>query len=143
MPTDIVFPFKRSQMMSGIRGKSKKPALAIRSALHRMDFLFRLHGKDLSSRLGLVFPRPNAILFVHGCFWHGQNFNLFRWPKFLRDFRRHKINSNIERDHRQHTEITGRLANCDPVGVRIDKPNTGPLLRGFGCQRRMAGFKPE
>lgn len=129
--------------MSCIQGKKAKPELAVRSAFHRMVFRFRLHGKDLSRRTNLVFLCRNAVLFGQGCCWHSQDCNLFRWPMTRPDFRRHKFNSNIEQDHRQHTELTGRLANFDLVGVCIDGPSTAPLLRGFGCQRRMAEFKPE
>lgn len=129
--------------MSGVQGKNPKPELAVHSAFHRMDFRFRLHGKDFSGHLGLVFLCRNAVLFVHGCFWHGQDCNLFRWPKTRRDFLVYKINNNVERDHGQHTKLTGRLANCDPVEVCTDEPSKGPFLRGFGYQRRMAEFKTE
>ncbi len=50
--------------MSGIRGKDTKPELAIRSALHRAGFRFRLHRKDLPGRPDLVFPRHDAVLFL-------------------------------------------------------------------------------
>lgn len=91
--------------MSGIRGKNTKPELTIRSALHRMGFRFRLHRKDLPGRPDLVFPRYHAVLFVHGCFWHGHDCNLFRWPSSQQDFWHKKIMGNRERDRRQHTAL--------------------------------------
>ena len=102
MPADIVSPATRSRMMSGIRGKDTKPELAIRSALHRAGFRFRLHRKDLPGSPDLVFPRYDAVLFVHGCFWHGHGCHLFRWPKSREDFWREKISKNIARDHAQY-----------------------------------------
>ena len=47
---DIVSPEKRSDMMSGIRGKNTKPEIIVRSLLHRLGYRFRLHRKDLPGR---------------------------------------------------------------------------------------------
>ncbi len=105
MPADIVSPATRSRMMSGIRGKDTKPELAIRSGLHRAGFRFRLHRKDLPGRPDLVFPRHDAVLFVHGCFWHGHDCHLFRWPKSREDFWREKIGKNIARDQEQYQAL--------------------------------------
>lgn len=91
--------------MSGIRGKDTKPELAIRSALHQAGFRFRLHRKDLPGRPDLVFPRHDAVLFVHGCFWHGHECHLFRWPKSREDFWREKIGKNIARDQAQYQSL--------------------------------------
>lgn len=95
----------RSRMMSGIRGKNTKPELAIRSALHREGFRFRLHRKDLPGRPDLVFPRHHAVLFVHGCFWHGHDCHLFRWPATRQEFWRGKIEGNIARDKKQRAAL--------------------------------------
>jgi len=80
MPADSVSAATRSRMMAGITGKNTKPELAIRSALHRRGFRFRLHRKDLPGKPDLVFTGRNAVIFVHGCFWHGHDCHLFRWP---------------------------------------------------------------
>ena len=105
MPADTVSSAVRSRMMAGIRGKNTRPELAIRSALHRRGFRFRLHCKDLPGRPDLVFPGRNAVLFVHGCFWHGHDCHLFRWPKSREDFWRGKIGRNIERDRQQRQAL--------------------------------------
>ena len=77
---DIVDPVTRSVMMSRIRGKNTKPELTLRSLLHRQGFRFRLHGRELPGRPDIVFPRHKAVVFVHGCFWHGHTCRYFRWP---------------------------------------------------------------
>jgi len=105
MPADIVSAATRSRMMSGIRGKNTKPELAIRSALHREGFRFRLHRKDLPGCPDLVFPRHHAVLFVHGCFWHGHDCHLFRWPATRQEFWRGKIEGNIARDKKQRAAL--------------------------------------
>ena len=105
MSADVVTPAVRSRMMAGIRGKDTKPELAIRSALHRRGFRFRLYRKDLPGRPDMVFARHRAVIFVHGCFWHGHKCHLFRWPGTRESFWREKIGANIERDRRQQVAL--------------------------------------
>lgn len=76
---DIVDSITRSRMMSGIKGRDTKPELLIRSLLHKKGFRFRLHVKDLQGKPDIVLPKYRAILFIHGCFWHGhENCRLFK-----------------------------------------------------------------
>ena len=105
MAADSVAPEVRSRMMAGIRGKDTQPELAVRSALHARGFRFRLHRRDLPGNPDLVFPKHRAVVFVHGCFWHGHDCHLFRWPKTRPEFWRRKIESNVERDRRRHIEL--------------------------------------
>ena len=113
--TDIVTPEKRSQMMSGIKAKNTKPEIAIRKALHKLGFRYRIHVKNLPGKPDLVFPKYNAVLFIHGCFWHGhENCRLFKWPTSRTEFWEKKITRNRELDH----NTTGKLAaECWRVGV--------------------------
>ena len=95
---DIISRKTRSQMMSGIRSKNTKPELLIRKGLHKKGFRYRIHCKELPGKPDLVFKKYNAIIFVHGCFWHGHDCHLFKWPRSREAFWRDKINGNIERD---------------------------------------------
>lgn len=95
---DIVSAEKRSLMMSKIRSKDTKPELLIRKGLHRKGNRYRLHDSKLPGRPDLVFPKWNAVLFVHGCFWHGHNCHLFRLPQTREEFWKNKIDKNIRRD---------------------------------------------
>ena len=61
---------RRSWNMSRIRGKDTTPEKVVRSALHRMGYRFRLHGKKLPGRPDIVLPKHKTVVFVHGCFWH-------------------------------------------------------------------------
>jgi DNA mismatch endonuclease (patch repair protein) len=56
--------------MSRIRGKDTMPERVVRSILHRMGYRFRLHGRKLPGRPDVVLPKHQAVVFVHGCFWH-------------------------------------------------------------------------
>lgn len=84
--------------MSGIRSTNTKPEMVLRQGLHKQGFRYRLHRKTLTGKPDLVFPRYSAVIFVNGCFWHGHNCHLFKWPKSRPDFWKNKINGNIQRD---------------------------------------------
>jgi DNA mismatch endonuclease (patch repair protein) len=87
-------------MMSGIRSKNTKPELAIRHALHKLGFRYRLHSARVPGRPDIVLPAHKAAIFVHGCFWHGHDCSFYRTPDTRRDFWLAKINGNRERDRR-------------------------------------------
>jgi DNA mismatch endonuclease (patch repair protein) len=95
---DVVDRKTRSRMMSGIRGKNTRPELLIRKGLHARGFRFRLHDKRLPGKPDLVLPKYSAVIFVHGCFWHGHDCHLFKWPKSRREFWRKKITRNKAKD---------------------------------------------
>ena len=94
---DVVDPATRSRMMSGIRGKNTRPELLIRKALHAHGFRYRLHC-DMPGKPDICLPRHRAVVFVHGCFWHGHDCHLFKWPSTRPEFWRAKIGRNREVD---------------------------------------------
>ena len=102
---DIVDEATRSRMMAGIRGRDTKPEMLIRTGLHRMGFRFRLHDGRLPGRPDLVFFARNAAIEVRGCFWHGHDCHLFRWPGTRREFWHEKISGNIARDARNRAAL--------------------------------------
>ncbi len=95
---DVVNKQKRSEMMSGIKGKDTRGELAIRKGLHKLGFRYQLHRKDLPGKPDLVFPKYNAVIFVNGCFWHAHNCHLFKWPSSRPEFWQEKISNNKIRD---------------------------------------------
>lgn len=102
---DVVDPVTRSRMMSGIRSCDTRPEILIRSLLHRRGFRFRLHVRDLPGKPDMVFPRYRAVVFVHGCFWHGHDCPLFKWPGTRPEFWRAKIGRNQSNDQRTRTTL--------------------------------------
>ncbi|MER9216173.1 very short patch repair endonuclease [Mesorhizobium sp. M0663] len=97
---DVVAPDVRSRMMAGIRGTNTKPELTLRRGLHALGFRFRLHDRKLPGRPDIVLPRYRAVIFAHGCFWHGHNCHLFRMPSTRPEFWEAKIVRNREVDAR-------------------------------------------
>ncbi len=104
--TDVVTPEQRSQMMSGIRGKNTKPEMVVRKGLHALGFRYRLHDRSLPGQPDLVFPGYRAVVFVHGCFWHGHSCHLFKWPSTRQEFWRKKITRNMEKDSENLEQLT-------------------------------------
>lgn len=84
--------------MSGIRGKNTKPELLIRKGLHARGFRYRLHSGKVTGKPDLVLPRFNAVIFVHGCFWHSHDCHLFRMPSTRPEFWQAKLERNRQRD---------------------------------------------
>lgn len=97
---DIVSRDVRSRMMAGISGKNTKPEIIVRKSLHRRGFRFSLHKKELQGKPDLVLPKYKTVIFVHGCFWHGHDCHLFKWPKSNENFWKEKINGNKVRDNK-------------------------------------------
>lgn len=84
--------------MSKIRGKDTKPEMLIRKGLHALGFRFRLHDRRLPGTPDLVFPSRRAVIFVHGCFWHGHDCPLHKSPSTNSAFWDAKISANRNRD---------------------------------------------
>lgn len=97
--------------MSGIRGKNTKPELLIRKALHARGFRYRLHC-DLPGKPDICLPKHRAVIFVHGCFWHGHDCHLFKWPKTRPEFWKAKIGRNVDVD-------AAAMTRLDAEGWRI------------------------
>src|SRR3546814_13462012 len=105
--TDIVSPAKRSQMMSGIRGKDTKPELLVRRALHAKGFRFRLHVKDLPGQPDIVLRKHQAAVQVHGHFWHWHDCRYLKPTSTRPDSRLSKIGRNRTHDlcqQKTHTD---------------------------------------
>ena len=103
---DVVTAEVRSRMMSGIRGTNTKPELLLRKGLHALGFRFRLHDRSLPGKPDIVLPRYNAVIFAHGCFWHGHDCHLFKWPSTRPEFWQAKIARNRAVDERTDAALT-------------------------------------
>jgi len=99
-------PEKRSWNMSRIRNRDTKPELALRSALHRLGYRYRLSDKNLPGRPDIVLPKYKAAVFVHGCFWHRHKGCKYAYnPKSKVEFWQNKFEENVARDERNISDI--------------------------------------
>lgn len=131
--------------MSGIRGTNTRPELVLRRGLHRRGFRFRLHSRKLPGKPDFVFLKHSAVILVNGCFWHGHDCHLFKWPQTREEFWREKISGNVKRDAanlavlRKQGWRVGRIWECALKGKTRRSPDE-VLDR---CAAWLAGNKPE
>lgn len=103
---DVVSPAKRSQMMSGIKGKNSLPEMLVRKALFAMGHRFRLHRRDLPGTPDIAMPGRKIAIFVHGCFWHAhQGCTYAKTPSTRTEFWTAKLKGNVDRDRRAAHEL--------------------------------------
>lgn len=134
---DIVDKATRSRMMSGIRGRNTKPEILVRRNLHQKGFRFRLHARELAGKPDIVLPRYHAVIFVHGCFWHGHDCPLFRMPETREDFWREKIARNHANDQKAREALltagwrVGVVWECAIRGAGRDIESVAQRLSGW------------
>lgn len=95
---DTVTKEVRSRMMSAIRAKDTKPELAIRRGLHALGFRYALHSRRFSGKPDMVLQKYRAVIFVHGCYWHGHDCGEVKPAASNRSYWSPKILKNRERD---------------------------------------------
>ncbi|MCY4150462.1 MAG: very short patch repair endonuclease [Gammaproteobacteria bacterium] len=119
---DNVSPSTRSRMMRAIPSKNTKPELSLRKGLFRAGFRFRLHRKNLAGKPDIVLTKYNAVIFVHGCFWHRhEGCSLATMPSSHKDYWMRKFDSNVERDNRNREQLISsgwRVAIVWECGLR-------------------------
>jgi DNA mismatch endonuclease (patch repair protein) len=97
--TDVFSAKKRSEIMRAVKSANTRPEIALRKALFAQGLRYRINVKALPGKPDLVFPLFNAVIFVHGCFWHGHDCPRGRRiPKSNADYWRNKIARNDKRD---------------------------------------------
>ena len=85
-----------SIISSGGYGQADK---AVRSLLYGMGYRFRLHRKDLPGKPDIVLRKYNAVIFVHGCFWHRhKGCKDSTIPSTNTEFWKKKFSDNVARD---------------------------------------------
>lgn len=95
---DIFAPEKRHEIMQNVKTKNTAPEIKLRSLLHKNGFRFRVNRKDLPGKPDIVLPKYRAVIFVHGCFWHGHDCPRGQRPQTNADFWNQKIDRNAIRD---------------------------------------------
>ena len=99
MTTDVFSPEKRSAVMRRVKGRDTGPEMIVRRALKALGVGYRLGGAGLPGRPDVVMKGRRAVIFVHGCFWHGHDCARgAREPKANAVYWRAKIGRNRERD---------------------------------------------
>ena len=80
--------------------------MTLRKALHRMGLRYVIGDKRLPGTPDLAFPRYEAAVFVHGCFWHGHDCRQGRSPSSNVNYWVPKIEANRARDKRKEQALS-------------------------------------
>ncbi len=129
--TDVFSKEKRSEVMRAVKARDTGPEICLRKALFALGFRYRLNVKNLPGKPDIVFPKHRAVIFVHGCFWHGHHCKRGRrTPKTNADYWREKIARNKARDEKNAAALKDlgwrvitvwecELKTLDPASLKI------------------------
>lgn len=98
---DTLSPERRSALMKRVRREGTKAEMTLRKELHRRGFRYVIGDARLPGTPDLVFPKYRAVVFVHGCFWHGHDCRQGRAPTSNVKYWAPKLAANRERDARK------------------------------------------
>lgn len=126
-------------MMAKVRGRNTKPEIAVRQALFREGYRFRLHRADLPGRPDIVLSRYRQAVFVHGCFWHGHDCPKGQQrPSSNVAFWNRKLDGNADRDRRNHAALEGAGWNVTVIWECQLNADAHRLLERLGRLRQEA-----
>lgn len=102
---DTVSPEVRSRIMSAVKGKDTSLELAIRRGLHALGFRYSLHSNRFPGRPDIVLTKHRAVIWVHGCYWHGHDCGGAKLPSSNEGYWHPKIARTRERDARNAAAV--------------------------------------
>lgn len=128
--------------MRGVPSANTRLEKLVRRVLHAAGFRFSLRRQDLPGKPDVVLPRHGAVIFVHGCFWHGHadcekgRVRPARNPRFWEQ----KVRYNQAKDRRVAAQL--RRQGWKVLVVWECQTKDPKRLAGFLC-RRLQGLVPE
>jgi DNA mismatch endonuclease (patch repair protein) len=135
---DRLDPLRRSRLMSRIGSVNTRPEIQVRSMLHRMGCRFRLHVRSLPGTPDVVLPARGAVVFVHGCFWHGHRCKRGKMPKSRVEYWDAKIHQNRRRDasaRRSLRRLGWKVIVVWECDLRRSADLADRLARELGCRK--------
>jgi DNA mismatch endonuclease (patch repair protein) len=125
---------ERSQTMRAVKSRDTGPEMAVRRLAHSMGYRYRLQGAWLPGKPDLMFTKRRAVIFVHGCFWHGHDCKRgARAPKTNAAYWASKIARNRARD-------AEHIASLKTAGWRALVVWECELKNDLKLKRRIARF---
>lgn len=93
--------------MRGVKSSNTSAEIAVRKLCRELGYGgYRLHRKDIIGNPDIAFIGKRAVIFVHGCFWHGHDCPAgSKKPKTNQTYWRAKIKRNILRDAKRQAEL--------------------------------------
>jgi DNA mismatch endonuclease, patch repair protein len=149
--TDRVDRGTRHRIMAANRSVDTSPEKEVRQALFRNGLRFRINVKALPGKPDIVLPKYKAVIFVHGCFWHGHRCRRNPRAKSNIEFWSGKIRKNKVRDRMVYKTLaaTGwRVMVVWECAVRRQSPPfavspRAPILCRWVKSNRRSGILSE
>lgn len=135
---DKVTSEQRSRNMAAVRSQNTKPERTVRRVLHSLGLRIRLHEASLPGSPDIVLKRHSAVVFVHGCFWHGHDCPRGAAPSARTEFWLPKLAGNRQRDERQVKELKSlgwRVITIWECETRDEAKLARRLARWFGASK--------
>ena len=90
-----------------IKGKNTKPEIIVRKYLYQNGYRYRLNYSKLKGKPDIVLSKFKTVIFVNGCFWHGQEgCKYFVIPKTRTKWWIEKINKTKRRDQTNYKKLS-------------------------------------
>lgn len=99
---------QRSELMKAVKQVGTDVELIVRKGLHGRGLRYILADKRLPGRPDLTFPKYCAVVFVHGCYWHGHECNRGRASQSNTGYWSTKIEQNKARDARVESALRSK-----------------------------------
>lgn len=122
--------------MRAVKSARTTPERSVAKWLREMGVGYRLGGWGLPGKPDFTFPGRKAVVFVHGCFWHGHDCKRgARSPKANAEYWRAKIDRNRARDAASLAALshagwrTCVLWECELAAADTAKDRLGSFLR--------------
>lgn len=134
----------RHRRLSAVRASDTKPELAVRKALHRLGFRYRLHERKLPGCPDMVLRRYKTVIFVHGCFWHRHRCNKAAVPKRNQGYWEPKFARRVQLDAQNNALLTAqgwRVLTIWECETQVE--NLEPVLQPLITRRQHDNAKKE
>lgn len=135
--SDCFTPQERSRVMRAVKSTRTVPERTVAAVLRDLRIGYRLGGWGLPGKPDFTFPGRKAVVFVHGCFWHGHDCKRgARAPKANAAYWRAKIARNQARDARALVALSQAgwrtlvLWECELVAADTTRDRLGSFLVG-------------
>lgn len=132
-PAELVVDAATSRRLARVRRRDTEPEIAVRKALHKSGFRYRVHNRDLPGSPDVANRSRGWAVFVHGCYWHHhRGCPRATVPKRNREFWLAKFAANRERDQRKTAEL-------ESLGYRVFTVWECEASDVAGLRRRLIG----
>lgn len=97
---------QRTALMKRVKQAGSNEEMLVRRGLHARGLRYVVVDRRLPGTPDLSFPKYKAVVFVHGCFWHGHACSRGRGSRSNVEYWQPKIEANKVRDNATEAQLT-------------------------------------